>query len=151
MYRLLLPLLFIGGCASFSPPSQESACKALVYAYPEIRDNGTSAQYANLFTDSARFTVEKLNIALDGKTEIVERFDKARSNTNTIHMMTSSRFYLNDDQLEAESHFILLLKNKAQPEITKVINGRYLDRFSYDSVRCLFNNRNVVIDRMDVL
>ncbi|TMP31684.1 hypothetical protein CWB99_00865 [Pseudoalteromonas rubra] len=151
MYRLLLPLLFISGCASFDRPAEESTCKALVYAYPQIRDTGTSAQYANLFTDDARFTVEKLNIELNGQTQIVERYDKARNTTNTVHMMTSSRFYRSNDQLKAESHFILLLKDKAQPATTKIINGRYLDTFSYDSDRCLFSLRDVVIDRMDIL
>ncbi|MCO7187640.1 MULTISPECIES: nuclear transport factor 2 family protein [unclassified Pseudoalteromonas] len=151
MYRLLLPLLFAGGCASFDNPTAENTCKTLVYAYPQIRDTGTPTQYANLFTDDARFTVEKLNIELNGKTQIVERFDKARHTTNTVHMMTSSSFYRNHDQLEAESHFILLLKDKAQPATTKVINGRYLDTFSYDSARCLFDSRNVVIDRIGVL
>ncbi|AZZ95980.1 nuclear transport factor 2 family protein [Pseudoalteromonas sp. R3] len=151
MYRLLLPLLFMSGCASLDRPAEESSCKALVYAYPQIRDNGTSEQYAELFTDNARFNVEKLNITLNGKAQIVERFNKARNNTNTVHMMTSSRFYPNKDQLEAESHFILLLKNKTQPATTKIINGRYLDTFSYDSARCLFDSREVVIDRMDVL
>ncbi|MCF2906896.1 nuclear transport factor 2 family protein [Pseudoalteromonas sp. DL2-H2.2] len=152
MYRRMLPLLLLlGGCASHPPSDSVQLCQTLVYAYPEIRDNGSAEQYADLFTDNARFSVDKLNIELDGKAQIVARFNKARKNTTTVHMMTSTRQYRQNTTLAAESHFILLLKSKAQPDTTKIINGRYLDTFDYDETQCRFSNRTVLIDRMDVL
>ncbi|MCG7535431.1 nuclear transport factor 2 family protein [Pseudoalteromonas sp. OOF1S-7] len=152
MYRRLLPtLMLFGGCASFGQPDHVKICQDLVYAYPEIRDKGSAKQYAALFTDNAQFTVNKLNVALDGKTQIVARFNKARNSTTTVHMVTSSRQYIQHSALAAESHFILLLKNNAQPDSTKIISGRYLDTFNYDKTQCRFSNRNVVIDRMDTL
>ncbi|ALU45619.1 nuclear transport factor 2 family protein [Pseudoalteromonas rubra] len=152
MYRRSLLILFLlGGCTTYEQPTHVKTCQDLVYSYPEVRDKGNEGQYAALFTDNARFTVEKLNISLGNKTEIVDRFNKARSNTRTVHMMTSSRQFRQNDTLAGESHFILLLKNNAQPTTTKIISGRYLDKFDYDTSQCRFSSRRVEIDRMDIL
>ncbi|KZN61988.1 hypothetical protein N473_20820 [Pseudoalteromonas luteoviolacea CPMOR-1] len=150
----VIPFVFLTACTLTKTidPSAHQQCEQTIYQYPEIRDKGTTEQYVSLFTENATFNVEKLNISLVGHQALAARFESARKQKKSIHLMTSSRIFLDENaRIRANSNFILYQKNKNNEGVTTVIAGRYLDNLTVTDNTCKFSHREVVVDRVDTL
>ncbi|MCF6442496.1 nuclear transport factor 2 family protein [Pseudoalteromonas luteoviolacea] len=151
---LTIPFVFLTACTITKPIEQSTykLCEQTLYQYTEIRDKGTTEQYVSLFTENATFNVDKLNISLSGHQALASRFENARETKKSIHLMTSSRIFLDENSnLNANSNFILYLQNKNNDGDTTVIAGRYLDKLSVTESACKFSHREVIVDRIDTL
>ncbi|KZN33930.1 hypothetical protein N475_19490 [Pseudoalteromonas luteoviolacea DSM 6061] len=154
MKYLMLPLLFLAGCSSTSSVDENTKrlCENTLYQYTQIRDKGTTSQYLSLFTKDASFTVKRFGIELNGSKELADRFESARTKNKSVHLLTSGDVYVSaEGQLKAASNFILFMKEKNADVETKVLSGRYIDNLVISNNKCLFQTRDVIVDRIDTL
>lgn len=150
---LFIITMTLGGCQLSPNINNVSICETQLMKYPQYRDKGPVENYRDLFTSDASFTVPKLNIDLNGHSEISTRVAAALAKNKSIHMITSMNVQpITNSLLTNRSHFILYLsslEDKTAP--TRIFNGRYEDQLVMESGRCYIKSRNVIIDRMDTI
>lgn len=145
--------MILSGCKSITNDNRQvQLCEKTILDYLVLRDRGPAIQYGNLFTETATFSVPKLNISLRSRADIVTRVETAQEKSNTIHMITSMKVEkIHNNYLKAHSHFILYLTPKEAPLNVKLFNGRYVDELTILDNQCYISSRLVLIDRMGKL
>lgn len=124
------------------------ACKQVIFDYTELRDNGPTKAYGELFTQDSVFEVKALNILLKGRTEISNRHERALKATKTVHTITSVKIdSVSDDVYKSHANFTLSLQ-KLPAEKFKVSNikGYYDDLLKFDGKQCRIVSRQVIIE-----
>jgi len=124
------------------------ACKQVIFDYTELRDNGPTKAYGELFTQDSVFEVKALNILLKGRTEISNRHERALKTTKTVHSITSVKIdSVSDSVYKSHANFTLSLQ-KLPVEKFKVSNikGYYDDLLEFDGKQCRIVSRQVIIE-----
>lgn len=124
------------------------ACQKTILAYPQLRDNGPIKEYGALFSENAKFEVKKLNILLQGRTQITKRLKKALQTTKTKHIITNVDIKpVSNSSFKAYSSFTLDLQNLLPEKSASItIKGFYDDLLQFDGTHCLITSRQVIVD-----